>query len=411
MQNLFDNAQEQLRRAASVADFNSDFLTALAAPEREVRISIPVRRDDGSLAIYEGYRVQFNSARGPYKGGIRFHQDTDIHEVKALAFWMALKCAVVDIPLGGGKGGVTVNPKELSETEIEKLSRGWARGMADVIGPQKDIPAPDVNTTPQIMNWIADEYGKVIGDTTGAVITGKPVEAGGSEGRGTATAQGGFYCFEELNRELGLESGSTVVVQGFGSAGMHMAQLMHQAGYKVIAVSDSRGGIFDPAGLDLPALIEHKSARKPVGEFGAGEQITNKQILELACDILVPAALENQITVDNAENIKAKVVLELANGPTTPEADEVLFGKGIPVIPDILANAGGVTVSYFEWDQNLKGEHWSEEEVFAKLKNVMQTSFAAVNNKAKELKVDLRRAAFIVAMERIQIAMKEKEII
>ncbi|MBU0531320.1 MAG: Glu/Leu/Phe/Val dehydrogenase [Candidatus Uhrbacteria bacterium] len=411
MINPFDNALEQLRRAASVADFDSDFLTALAAPEREVRISIPVRHDDGSFKVYEGYRVQFNSARGPYKGGIRYHQDTDINEVKALAFWMALKCAVVDIPLGGGKGGITVNPKELSKTELEALSRGWIRGLAPVIGPHQDIPAPDVNTTPEIMAWMVDEYAKITGDTTGAVITGKPISAGGSEGRGAATGMGGFYAFSELNQTLGLVPADTrVVVQGFGNVGQHIARLFSENGFKVIAVSDSRGGIVDEAGLDIAKLIEHKESARAVGEFG-GRPVSNAELLELDCEVLVPSALENQLTADNADRVKAKVVLEMANGPTTPEADEVLFGKGIPVVPDILANAGGVTVSYFEWDQNLKGEHWSEEEVFAKLKDVMQKSFAAVNDKAKELNTDLRRAAFIVAMERIQAAMKDKKII
>lgn len=402
MNNPFENALSQLKRAAEAAKFDQDFLKILAVPEREVVVSVPLKRDDGTLEIYEGYRVQFNSVRGPYKGGIRFHQDTDLAEVKALAFWMALKCAVVNIPLGGGKGGITVNPKELSEGEIERLSRGWVRRMAPVIGPDKDIPAPDVNTTPQIMAWMADEFGKVTGDTSGAVITGKPIENGGSAGRGTATAQGGFYVFEEINKKLNLAEGSTVVIQGFGNAGQHMASLMHQAGFKVIAVSDSRGGIHDPNGLDVPALMTHKAERKPVGEFGTGEQITNEQLLELECDVLVPAALENVITVGNAERINTKVIVELANGPTTPEADEILFGKGIPVAPDILANAGGVTVSYFEWDQNLQGEHWSEEVVFDKLKETMQEAYSAVAAKAKELNVDLRRAAFIVAMERIQ---------
>jgi len=407
MTNPFQNALEQLRRASEVGDFSNDFLDVLAAPEREVRISIPVRKDNGSLEVYEGYRVQFNSARGPYKGGIRYHQDTDIDEVKALAFWMALKCAVVDVPLGGGKGGITVNPKELSEQELERLSRGWIRGMAPVIGPDKDIPAPDVNTTPQIMDWMADEYQKITGDTTRAVITGKPVEKGGSEGRGTATAQGGFYVFEEMNKELNLGQGSTVVVQGFGNAGQYIAKLFHEAGYRVVAVSDSQGGIQDPNGLDIPKLMEHKAERKPVNDFYAGTQVSNQDLLELECDVLVPSALENQITADNADRLRTKVILELANGPTTPEADLILFEKGIPVLPDILANAGGVTVSYFEWQQNLKGEHWTEQEVFDKLRPIMQESFAAVSSMAREKNVDLRTGAFIVAMKRIEQAMSD----
>jgi len=405
--NPFQNALEQLRRASQAGDFSNDFLDILAAPEREVRISIPVRKDDGSLEIYEGYRVQFNSARGPYKGGIRFHQDTDIDEVKALAFWMALKCAVVNIPLGGAKGGITVNPKELSEKEIEQLSRGWVRGMALVIGPDKDIPAPDVNTTPQIMDWMADEYEKITGDTTRAVITGKPVDKGGSQGRGTATAQGGFYVFEEMNKELNFGQGSTVVVQGFGNAGQFIAKLFHEAGYKVIAVSDSQGGIQAPEGLDIPKLMEHKAERKPVNDFYAGTQISKQELLEVECDVLVPAALENSITKENVDRIRAKVILELANGPTTPEADQILFDKGVPVLPDILANAGGVTVSSFEWQQNLKDEHWTEQEVFDKLRPIMQESFASVSSMAKEKAVDLRTGAFIVAMKRIEQAMPD----
>ncbi|MFH1142307.1 MAG: Glu/Leu/Phe/Val dehydrogenase [Candidatus Uhrbacteria bacterium] len=405
MQNPFQNALEQLRKAAAAADFSSEFLEVLAVPEREVRISIPLRRDDGSLKIYEGYRVQFNSARGPYKGGIRYHQDTDINEVKALAFWMALKCAVVNIPLGGGKGGITVNPKELSKSELERLSRGWIRGMADVIGPQRDIPAPDVNTTPEIMSWMIDEYSKLTGDTSGATITGKPIAVGGSEGRGAATGLGGFFVFVEMNRLLGLDPTTTrVVVQGFGNVGQHVARLFFENGFKVIAISDSKGGVVNEEGIDVPKLIEFKEAGKTVGEF-AGQAVSNTDLLELECEVLVPSALENQITAENAERIKAKVILEMANGPTTPEADQILFAKGIPVIPDILSNAGGVTVSSFEWEQNLKGEHWTEQEVFDKLRPIMQESFSAVSNMAKEKGVDLRTGAFIVAMKRIESAM------
>lgn len=408
MPNPFENAMAQLGKAAQAGKFSDEFVRVMSAPEREVRISIPVRRDDGSLSIFEGYRVQFNSARGPYKGGIRFHQETDINEVKALAFWMALKCAVADIPMGGGKGGVTVNPKELSKAELERLSRGWIRGMADVIGPQKDVPAPDVNTTPEIMAWMIDEYAKISGDKTGATITGKPLNAGGSEGRGAATGQGGFYVFEELNRTLGLNPAATrVVVQGFGNVGQNIARIFFENGYKVIAVSDSRGGVVMDEGLDIPKLIDFKESGKAVGEFG-GRTVTNEELLELPCEVLVPSALENQITESNADRIKARVVFEMANGPTTPEADEMLFKRNIPVVPDILSNSGGVTVSCFEWEQNLKGERWSEEEVNAKLKDKMQKAFAAMVAKSKELNVPYRVAAFVVALERIETAMKEK---
>jgi glutamate dehydrogenase/leucine dehydrogenase len=406
MQNPFENALSQLDRATSLTEFDGDFLKQIRHPNRELRVSIPVKMDDGSLNIYEGYRVQYNDARGPYKGGIRFHQDTEINEVKALAFWMALKCAVVNIPMGGGKGGVTVNPKELSEGEKERLARGWMARMADAVGPQKDVPAPDVNTNPQIMAWMADEYAKITGDTTGAVITGKPIEHGGSEGRGTATAQGGFYVFEALRSELGLPEQCSVVIQGFGNAGQFAAKLWHEAGHKVVAVSDSRGAIRNTDGLDIPALIEHKLATRNVSEFAGGESFDGGELLSQSCDLLIPAALENAIHEGNADSIQAKIVLELANGPVTPEADDKLFAKNIPVIPDILANAGGVTVSTFEWEQNLKGEKWSEEDVFTKLKEIMDREAKNIAARAGQLNTDLRRAAFVVALERLQEAMK-----
>lgn len=408
MNNPFQNALLQLERATKLTSFSPDFLKRIAYPDRQIRISIPVKMDDGTLNVYEGYRVQFNNARGPYKGGIRFHQDTDIEEVKALAFWMALKCAVVNIPMGGGKGGVTVNPKELSKTELEALSRGWMRGFSDVVGPQKDVPAPDVNTTPEIMSWMADEFGKITGDTSGAVITGKPIENGGSQGRGTATAQGGFYVFETLREKLGLPEVCRVVIQGFGNAGEHAADIWTKAGHKVIATSDSRGAIRHPDGLDITALYEHKKATGSVAGFAGGETFDAHELLFQACDLLIPAALENQIQEGNADRIQAKVVLELANGPTTPEADDTLFARGISVIPDILANAGGVTVSTFEWEQNINNEHWSEAEVFEKLQVIMDREALEIFEKSRVLSTDLRRAAFIIALERIQQAMLEK---
>ncbi len=406
MNNPFENALAQLERATSLVSFNPDFLRVIRHPNRQMRISIPVKMDDGSLEVFEGYRVQFNNARGPYKGGIRFHQDTDIEEVRALAFWMALKCAVVNIPMGGGKGGVTVNPKSFSDSEKEKLARGWMRAMVDIVGPQKDVPAPDVNTTPQIMGWMADEYGKITGDTSGAVITGKPVEAGGSEGRGTATAQGGFYVFEALKEQLGLPEKCSVVIQGFGNAGEHAAEIWSKAGHKVIATSDSKGAVRNTEGLDVEALYQHKQSTGSVIGFSGAQTFDGETLLEEPCDLLIPAALENQITQDNAERIKAKVVLELANGPTTPEADDLLFARGIPVVPDILANAGGVTVSTFEWEQNLKKEHWSEQDVFDKLKMIMDREALAIADRATQLNTDLRRAAFVIALERIQTAME-----
>ncbi len=406
MNTPFQNALSQLERATKLVSFPADFLKRIAQPNRQIRVSLPVNMDNGTLNIYEGYRVQFNNARGPYKGGIRFHQDTDMEEVKALAFWMTLKCAVANIPMGGGKGGVTVNPKELSETELEALSRAWMRSLVDVVGPQKDVPAPDVNTTPEIMAWMADEYAKRTGDTTGAVITGKPLEAGGSQGRATATAQGGFYVFEALKEKLGLPEVCKVVIQGFGNAGEHAADIWTKAGHKLVATSDSKAAIRNPEGLDVLALYEHKKATGSVAGFAGGETFERDELLYQECDVLIPAALENQIREGNVDRLRAHIVLELANGPTTPEADDRLFARGIAVIPDILANAGGVTVSTFEWEQNIKQEQWSEEEVFAKLKTIMNQEAGLIFDRARDLQTDLRRAAFVIALERLQEAMK-----
>lgn len=405
MQNPFDNAKEQLLRAAKISAFPDAFLKSVSHPNREIRISIPVTMDDGRLEIFEGYRVEHNNARGPYKGGIRYHADTDINEVKALAFWMMLKCAVADIPMGGGKGGVTVDPKKLSKRELEALSRGWVRGMADVLGPHKDVPAPDVNTTPEIMGWMTDEFEKISGDTTRATFTGKPVALGGSEGRGVATGLGGFYVFDRLRAHYALPESCAVVVQGFGNVGGNAAEIFRDHGHRIIATSDSKGAIVKEDGIDIAALGEYKRAHGTLDGFPGSRTITNKELLELPCDVLIPAALENQITAENAGRIKAKFVLELANGPITPEADEVLLTKGIPVVPDILANSGGVAVSTFEWEQNLKGEHWTEQDVFMKLKTLLDKESEGVYEKAQALHTDLRRAAFIVALGRIAEAM------
>ena len=407
MINPFENALLQLSRANAAKAFPAELVERLTHPNREIRVSIPVRMDDGSLRVFEGYRVEHSNARGPYKGGIRFHQDTDISEVKALALWMTMKCAVAGIPMGGGKGGVTVDPKTLSKGELERLSRGWVRALSDVLGPKKDVPAPDVNTTPEIMAWMSDEFGKITGDTSGAVITGKPLDKGGSEGRGTATAQGGFYVFEALREKLGLPEKCRVVIQGFGNAGDHAADLWTKAGHAVIAVSDSKGAIVSDAGLDIDAVTAHKKATGSVVGMTGTRTITNDELLALECDLLIPAALENQIRADNAASIKAKAVMELANGPTTPEADDALFARGVAVVPDILFNAGGVTVSTFEWEQNLKGEHWSEADVFAKLKIIMDREANQIYATAQSLNTDLRRAAFVVALGRLAEATRE----
>ncbi|MCX6755507.1 MAG: Glu/Leu/Phe/Val dehydrogenase [Candidatus Nomurabacteria bacterium] len=406
MNNPFQNAMHQLERATKVQKFSSEFMSRLAQPEREIRIAIPIVMDDGLLKVFEGYRVQYNSARGPYKGGIRYHQDTEINEVKALAFWMALKCAVANIPMGGGKGGVTVDPRELSKNEIEKLSRGWVRLMAQNIGPKVDVPAPDMNTTPEIMSWMSDEYSKITGDKTNATFTGKPIENGGSEGRGPATGLGGFYVFDILRQKMNLPESCNIVIQGFGNVGGNAANIFYKNGHKIIALSDVEGGILKEDGIDITALNEYRKVNGKIIDFPGSRKISNDELLTLECDVLIPAALESQITEKNAKDIKAKLVMELANGPTTPEADDILFGRNIPVIPDILANAGGVTVSTFEWEQNLKGEHWGEDEVFSKLKVIMETEALGIYEKAKILNTDMRRSAFIIALERIEKATK-----
>jgi glutamate dehydrogenase/leucine dehydrogenase len=404
-QNPFQNALAQLDRASKVRLFPQELLTRLAHPDREIHVSIPVRMDDGKEEVFLGYRVQHNNARGPYKGGIRFHPDADIHEVKALAFWMSLKCAIANIPMGGGKGGVTVDPSKLSKAELEKVSRGWARMMAPVIGPQKDVPAPDVNTTPEIMEWMVREYEEITGDATHASFTGKPLSFGGSEGRTQATGLGGLYVFEALQEKMGLPESCTVVIQGFGNVGGFAARLFYGKGHKVLAVSNAHGAIVDESGLDIPALDAWYAEHKKLEGFPGSKLITNAELLELSCDVLIPAALENQITGDNASRIKAKMILELANGPTTPEADDMLLAKGIQVVPDILANAGGVTVSTFEWEQNLQGEHWAEVDVCERLQKILATEAASVYEQSQALSTDLRRAAFCIAIERIGKAM------
>lgn len=405
---------QQLDTAATIAGIDPAIVDALRAPEHIREFDIPVTMDDRTQKVFKGYRVQYNSWRGPYKGGIRYHQNVDLDEVKALAFWMTIKTAVVNIPFGGGKGGVMVNPKELSVGELERLTRGYAQATKDFVGPSVDVPAPDVNTTPQIMSWFADEYCKLVpGATCRAVVTGKPVADGGSEGRDTATAQGGFYVLLAALEKLGITaSGARVAIQGFGNAGSVMANLCHAAGMKIVAVSDSQGGIMSlregaaptKQSLDPAAVSAWKKQHGTVVGFLGTETITNEQLLETDCDVLIPAALENVITRDNTANIKAKIILELANGPTTPEADVVLKQRGIMVVPDVLANAGGVTVSYFEWDQNIKGERWTEEQIFSKLKPIMADNFSTIWQLTGKKGVDLRTAAFVVALQRLALA-------
>lgn len=404
--NPFKSGLQQLEKAAKLMDLSPMVRERLQRPKREIHVSIPVRMDNGSVKVFEGYRVQYDDSRGPFKGGIRFHPDADIDEVKALSFWMTFKCAVVGIPLGGGKGGVTVDPKKLSLGELERLARGFVRALYNDIGPNKDVPAPDVYTTPQIMAWMMDEYELIKGQHLPGVITGKPLSIGGSEGRGYSTAQGGVYVTLELAKQMKLKKGATVAIQGFGNAGSYMAKLLVKKGYKIIAVSDSRGGIVNEAGLDPVKVEQHKQKTGSVMGFaGAKKTVTNEQLLTVACDILVPAALENVITADNAGKIKAKAIVELANGPVTPEADEKLYKKGVICVPDILANAGGVTVSYFEQVQNFYMHYWSEKEVLAKLEPIMVDSFNAVWKTKQQYKCDMRTAAYIVSARRIEEAM------
>ncbi|MCA9356528.1 Glu/Leu/Phe/Val dehydrogenase [Candidatus Nomurabacteria bacterium] len=407
MQNTpFENYKKRVLSTMEKSGMPKEYATPFLEPENIVEGNIDVKMDDGSTKKFKGYRVQYNSARGPYKGGIRFHQDADLDEVKALAALMAIKCAVVGIPMGGGKGGVTVNPKELSKKEIENLSRGWVRLMGDNIGVDKDIPAPDVNTTPEIMGYMLDEFEKINKRNEPGMITGKPLALGGSQGRTPATGQGGFYVLESLMKALGKKEKGTIAIQGFGNVGYYFARLVHDAGYKVVAVSDSKEGIYVPGGIDPVAAENLKSSGKRLSDYDGAQVITNEELLELDVDILVPAALDNQIREDNAKNIKAMFIIELANGPITPEADVILENAGVIVVPDVLANAGGVTVSYFEWVQNRSQFYWTEEEVLAKLKPIMDDAFEKVFIASKEKEISMREGAFYVALERLVESMK-----
>ncbi|HET9015829.1 MAG TPA: Glu/Leu/Phe/Val dehydrogenase [Thermomicrobiaceae bacterium] len=400
---LFDIAVEQFNIAADVIGLDDDMRRRLAKCQREVTVNFPVEMDDGSVQMFVGYRVQHNTAAGPSKGGIRYHQDVTLDEVKALASWMTWKCAVVGLPYGGGKGGVEVNPKLLSQNELQNLTRRYATAISPVIGPFQDIPAPDVNTNPQIMAWLMDTYSMHHGGVPiPAVVTGKPLLIGGSEGRSEATGRGCVYAIQEAAKHYNIDlSTSRFIVQGFGNAGSTAAQILFDMGYKVLAVSDSRGGIYNPNGLDIHAVMAHKRQTQSVVDFKGAQNVSNEELLELDCDILIPAALEEQITQANAPRIKAKLIAEAANGPTTPEADRILHDRGIVVLPDIYANAGGVTVSYFEWVQGLQSFMWTEEEVNSRLKRIMDTSFAAIQTTADQYHVMLRTAALARAIQRV----------
>ncbi|MFQ5733646.1 MAG: Glu/Leu/Phe/Val dehydrogenase [Planctomycetaceae bacterium] len=423
---IFFEAIKRLDRAAEFADIDDEALLRLKSPRAILEVSVPVRMDDGSLQVFRGYRVRHDDTRGPTKGGIRFHPNVHLGEVKALAFWMTCKCAVAGIPFGGGKGGIIVDPKKLSPMELQRLSRGFIQEIADFIGPETDVPAPDVYTNSMIMGWMMDEYSKIRRQRTPDVITGKPVSLGGSLGRGDATGRGAYYCIKELERRKGWQPADVrVAVQGFGNAGQHVARLLHADGYRIVAISDSRGGIVRRTGIDIPRAIQRKNAGRAVGaaystrsvcdcahcgkpdcdckkdETATGKTITNEALLELKVDILIPAAMEDQITRDNAARIRAPLIVEVANGPVTLAADEILNEKKTVVVPDILSNAGGVTVSYFEWTQNRSGFYWTEEEVHSRLQTIMAREFNAVYNLAEDKSIDLRTAAYALALGRI----------
>lgn len=405
--NPFKIAQAQLDEAAKHLKLDKGTHEMLRWPMRELHVTIPIKMDDGSTRVFKGFRVQYNDARGPTKGGIRWHPDETIDTVRALAAWMTWKTAVVDIPYGGGKGGIVCNPKEMSEGEKERLARGYIRAIGKFISPKIDIPAPDVYTTPQIMLWMMDEFSNITGYNTPGIITGKPVIAGGSLGRGDATARGGMYTLREAAKIRGIDlSKATVAIQGYGNAGQFAHQLIEELfGSKVVAISDSRGGIYNENGLDFKDSLKVKVDTGTVTNI-KGDKISNEELLELKVDILVPAALENVLTEDNAGNVKTEILVELANGPTTPEADLILQEKGVYVIPDFLANAGGVTVSYFEWVQNETGYYWPIERVHKELDEHMTDAFNAVHKMREEKGVHNRLAAYLVAVKRVVDVMK-----
>ncbi len=408
---IFEDAIRRLDQAFQYADIDQEAVERLKHPKQILEVAIPVRMDNGSLRVFTGYRVRHDDTRGPTKGGMRYHPGVNLAEVKALAFWMTCKCAVAGLPYGGGKGGVIVNPKELSRMELERLTRGFIEQIADFIGPETDVPAPDVYTNAMIMGWMMDEYSKIRRRHTPAVITGKPIPLGGSLGRDDATGRGAYYCIKELQRKRGWKPKEIrVAVQGFGNAGQHVSRLLHADGYRVVAVSDSRGGIYKADGFDVPSLMHVKNESRrlkavycegSVCETVEAETITNEDLLELDVDLLIPAALENQITSENAERIQAPVIVEVANGPISSDADQILNKKGKRVVPDILANAGGVTVSYFEWVQNKGGYYWTEDDVHNRLHEIMTREFHSVYDLMEQKGIDMRTAAYALALHRI----------
>jgi glutamate dehydrogenase len=414
---LYEESLKPLREAAAILNLEPEIVEAIVCPERALIVSIPTKMDDGRTKIFMGYRVHHNTARGPAKGGIRYHPSVCLEEVKSLAFWMSIKNAVVGIPYGGGKGGIACNPKELSQCELERLTRGYAAAIAKFIGPDLDIPAPDVGTNAQIMGWFADEYYKITGKYELGVITSKPICIGGSRGREAATGRGAFFVTLEAAKTFNIPlKGARVSIQGYGNVAQPIARYLYDLGCKIVAVSDSAGGAYNPKGMHPIKLAEYKEKTRSVKGFPGSEEISTTDPITVDCDILIPAALENQITEENADEVKAKLIVEEANGPTTPEADKILQEKGVVIAPDVLANAGGVTVSYFEWVQNRMGYYWSDEEIDEKLKQVMTKAFKEVYQTAKQHLVDtsfatqqplnMRTAAYVTAVKKIFEAMR-----
>ncbi len=420
-ESLFEDALRQIERASEHASIDIETLERLRRPRFIASTTIPVRMDDGSMRFFDGYRVRYDDTRGPAKGGIRFHPGVSLDELKALALWMTCKCAVVGIPFGGGKGGVTVDPKSLSRAELQRLSRGYIRELADVLGPDVDVPAPDVYTNPRIMGWMADEYSKIRRARTPSIITGKPVELGGIVGRDDATGRGAYYCIKELE---GIRSWNPkdirIAIQGFGNAGQNIARLLHDDGYRVIAISDSKGGLYREDGLDIPSLIDAKNETRSMSGVYCGcsvcecadcardhaKKVTNAELLELDVDVLIPAALELQITSDNAGRVRAPLIVEVANGPLSGDADAELAARGVVIVPDILANAAGVTVSYFEWAQNKGGWTWSLDDVHDRLRRIMTGAFESVYARHRDESITMRAAAYAIALERIAGAVE-----
>jgi len=400
--NLCKKCMSELENLYIYLELSTEELDLLDMPRRSFTVHFPVHMDSGKTKMFLGHRVQYNDARGPTKGGIRFHPELTLDDVRDLAFLMALKCAVVNIPFGGAKGGVAVNPKELSRRELELVTRGYIRAIADYIGPYKDIPAPDVYTDEKIMVWILDEFEKIKGEHVPAVVTGKPIELGGSKARSYSTSLGGIHVLEEAMKKIKMNKAkSCIAIQGFGNVGENAARILHKTGYKITAVSDSKGGVLNDEGLDIPELMEHKQKTGSVMDFRGCKNITNEELLVSDCDILIPAALSEQLNEYNAKDVKAKLILELANAPTTIEADGVFQDKKILVIPDILANAGGVVVSFFEWVQNLNNDYWEEDKVLEKLKSIMVASFNDVYGICTQENGSMRRAAYQLAVKRI----------